>query len=98
MDNVKLTINGREVEAPPDATILETVRKHGLDEIPTLCHSPELEPYASCFLCVVEVKGRPNLVPACATRVAPGMEVTTRNERIVESRKTALAYCYKFWQ
>jgi hypothetical protein len=76
--------------SPPDATILETVQKHGLDEIPTLCHSPELEPYASCFLCVVEVKGRPNLVPACATRVAPGMEVTTRNERIVESRKTAL--------
>lgn len=90
MDNVKLTINGREIEAPADATILETVRKHGLDEIPTLCHSPELEPYASCFLCVVEVKGRPNLVPACATRVAPGMEVTTRSERILESRKTAL--------
>ena len=90
MDNVKLKINGREIEAAPDATILEVVRAHGLDEIPTLCHSPELEPYASCFLCVVEVKGRPNLVPACATRVAPGMEVTTRNDRIVESRRTAL--------
>ncbi len=71
-------------------TILEAVREHELGAIPTLCHSPELEPYASCFLCVVEVKGRPNLVPACATRVAPGMEVTTRNDRIVESRKTAL--------
>lgn len=90
MDDVKLKINGREVEASPDATILEAVRKHGLDEIPTLCHSPELEPYASCFLCVVEVTGRQNLVPACATRVAQGMEVTTRSERILESRKTAL--------
>jgi formate dehydrogenase major subunit len=90
MENVKIRINGREIEAAPDATILEAVRAHGLDEIPTLCNSPELEPYASCFLCVVEVKGRPNLVPACATRVAPGMEVTTRNDRIVESRRTAL--------
>lgn len=90
METVKIKINGREIETAPDRTILEVVREHELDAIPTLCNSPELEPYASCFLCVVEVKGRPNLVPACATRVAPGMEVTTRNERIVESRRTAL--------
>jgi len=90
MENVKIKINGREIEAAPDKTILEVVREHELDAIPTLCHSQELEPYASCFLCVVEVKGRANLVPACATRVAPGMEVTTRNDRIVESRRTAL--------
>lgn len=90
MDSIKLKINGHEVEARPGMTILEVVREHGLDEIPTLCHSPELEPYGSCFLCVVEVKGRPSLVPACATRVAPDMEVQTRNERILASRKTAL--------
>jgi formate dehydrogenase major subunit len=90
MEKVKIKVNGREIEAAPGATILEAVREHELDAIPTLCHSPELEPYASCFLCVVEVKGRPNLVPACATRVSPGMEVTTRNDRIVESRRTAL--------
>ena len=90
MEPIKIKINGREIETAPDKTILEVVREHELDAIPTLCHSQELEPYASCFLCVVEVKGRPKLVPACATRVAPGMEVTTRNERIVESRRTAL--------
>lgn len=90
MENVKIKINGVEIEAAPGKTILEVVREHELDPIPTLCHSQELEPYASCFLCVVEVKGRPNLVPACATRVAPGMEVTTRNDRIIESRRTAL--------
>jgi formate dehydrogenase major subunit len=90
MSPIQLKINGREITARPGATILEVVREQQLDEIPTLCHSPELEPYASCFLCVVEVKGRWNLVPACATRVAPNMEVTTRNERILASRKTAL--------
>ena len=90
MEHVKIKINGREIEASPDKTILEVVREHEIDAIPTLCHSQELEPYASCFLCVVEVKGRPNLVPACATRVAPGMEVTTRNDRIVTSRRSAL--------
>ncbi len=90
MENIMVKINGQEIEAAPGKTILEVVTENGLDEIPTLCHSPELEPYGSCFVCVVEVKGRPNLVPSCATRIAPGMEVETRNERIIASRKTAL--------
>ena len=90
MDSVKIAINGKEVETRPGITILEAVREHRLDDIPTLCYSPELEPYGSCFLCVVEVKGRPNLLPACATRVAAGMEIETRNARVLASRKTAL--------
>lgn len=90
MEKITLKINGREIEATPGKTILEVVQENQLDDIPTLCHSPELEPYGSCFVCVVEVKGRNNLVPACATRVVPDMEVETRNERITASRKTAL--------
>ncbi len=90
MSTIKLTINGREIEAPSGATILEVVHDQGLDTIPTLCHSPELKPYGSCFLCVVEVEGRPNLVPSCATRALDGMKVETKNERIKASRKTAL--------
>ena len=70
MAMVNLEINGRKITARPEATILEVVAENKLDDIPTLCHSPELKPYGSCFLCVVEVAGRPNLVPACATRVA----------------------------
>lgn len=86
---IKLSINGQEIEAAAGKTILEVVRENELDDIPTLCHSKELAPYGSCFVCVVEVEGRKNLVPSCATRIAPGMEVTTRNERITSSRKTA---------
>ncbi|MBN2069942.1 MAG: FAD-dependent oxidoreductase [Candidatus Krumholzibacteriota bacterium] len=90
MEKIRIIINGREVEAVPGKTILEVVREYQIDDIPTLCHSEELEPYGSCFLCVVEVKGRNNLVPACATRISPGMEIETRNERVIASRKTAL--------
>ncbi|HYL79892.1 MAG TPA: FAD-dependent oxidoreductase, partial [Candidatus Acidoferrum sp.] len=88
---VELKINGGKVTARPGQTILDVVRESGLDEIPTLCHDPRLEPYGSCFLCVVEVKGSPRLVPACVTRVRDGMEVTTRSERIIHARKRALA-------
>ena len=90
MASVTVEINGRKVAAGSEKTILEVVTENALDKIPTLCHSPELKPYGSCFLCVVEVAGRPNLVPACATRVAEGMKVTTRSERVVASRRTAL--------
>ncbi len=87
---VELMINGKKVSEAPGQTILDVVRKHNFDEIPTLCHDPRLEPYGSCFLCVVEVKGAPRLVPACVTRIRDGMEVTTRSPRIVTARKSAL--------
>jgi formate dehydrogenase major subunit len=89
METINIKINGKEIKAQPGQTILEVVRGQKLDDIPTLCHSDELKPYGSCFVCVVEVKGRPNLVPSCATRVMPDMEIETRNERILDSRKTA---------
>ena len=90
MDKIRVLINGKAIEAAPGKTILEVVHENELDNIPTLCHSQELEPYGSCFVCVVQVKGRDNLVPACATRISPDMEIETRNERIMASRKTAL--------
>ena len=80
---VKLTIDGTEIEVEDGATVLDAARALGKD-IPTLCHDELLKPFASCFLCVVEIKGRPNLVPSCSTVAAPGMVVTTENARIAE--------------
>ena len=64
---IQATIDGREVTVPAGTTILDAARDLGID-IPTLCHHETLSPAASCRLCVVEVEGRPNLMPACATR------------------------------
>ncbi|MCK4548201.1 MAG: FAD-dependent oxidoreductase [Candidatus Eisenbacteria sp.] len=90
MSKINIEINGGAIEARAGQTILEVVEEQKLDEIPTLCHSPELKPYGSCFVCVVEVEGRPNLLPSCTTKVAEGMKIHTRNERVVRSRRTAL--------
>ncbi len=90
MQMISLKINEEQIQARQGQTILEVVHENHIDEIPTLCHSPELEPYSSCFVCVVEVKGRRNLVPACSTRVTPNMEVYTKNDRIIQARRTAL--------
>ena len=90
MELVKLHIDGRRVIADGRMTILEAARESGIASIPTLCHDDRLEPFASCFLCVVKVKGARTLLPACSTRVAAGMEVETTGPEIRRSRKAAL--------
>ena len=45
---------------------------------------------ASCRICVVEVEGRRNLAPACATRCENGMKVKTSSLRVLNARKTVL--------
>jgi formate dehydrogenase major subunit len=90
METINLKINGKDIQAKPGQTILDVVHEQKLDKIPTLCHSPELDPYGSCFLCVVEIKGRRFLAPSCATKVTEKMEVETRNERVISARRTCL--------
>ena len=88
--NLKITINDKEYTASPGQTILDVVRAHQVDDIPTLCYDPKLPTYGSCYLCVVEIKGLEKLVPSCSSPVADGMVVYTNNDRIRESRRTAL--------
>ena len=89
MSDVKLIIDGTEVSVPSGTTVLEAARTLGCD-IPTLCHNDELKPYGSCFLCVVQIEGRPNLVPSCTTACVDDMKVTTENEDIDGARKMCM--------
>ncbi|NLI23582.1 MAG: 2Fe-2S iron-sulfur cluster binding domain-containing protein [Bacteroidales bacterium] len=94
METIKVTIDNKQIEVPAGTTILEAARKAGI-RIPTLCHlklddmNIENRP-GGCRMCVVEVKNRRNLAPACATECMPGMEVNTHNIRVLNARKTVL--------
>lgn len=90
MEKIKLTIDGKEITASPDQTILEVIRENQVADIPTLCHDPKLPPYGSCYLCVVEVEGINKMIPSCSSPVAAKMVIHTDNERIRSARKTAL--------
>ncbi len=91
MKTIQLTIDGTTITAHPGETILEVVRRQGWDErVPTLCYEPDLPPYTSCFVCVIEQEGVGKLLPACSTPVAEGMVLHTRSERVTAARKTAL--------
>ncbi|HNR69968.1 MAG TPA: FAD-dependent oxidoreductase [Verrucomicrobiota bacterium] len=89
MSAIAIHIDGRPVSVPPGTTILGAARQLGI-AIPTLCHVEGFEPSASCFLCAVQIEGRPNLWPSCATPVAPGMAVITNSAEVRAARKTAL--------
>ena len=89
MPRVKLEIDGRRVSADANDTILDAAASIGIG-IPTLCHDRQLEPFASCYLCVVKVKGARSLLPACSTKVAHGMVVDTGSLEVRQSRKAAL--------
>ncbi len=84
-----LTINGRKVQAAPGASILDAATAAG-ERIPTLCHIKELFPSGACRMCVVEVKGKPNLTPSCAFPAEEGMEVQTRSPRVINARRTII--------
>lgn len=91
---ITLTIDGQEVSVPEGTTVLQAAEKLHM-KIPTLCYlSLEQIHYknqvASCRICVVEVEGRRNLAPACATPVAPGMKVITNSKRVLSARRKNL--------
>ncbi len=68
---VKLTINGKDIEAPEGTTVLQAAEMAGIS-IPRLCDHPHLTPYGGCRLCVVEVAGAPTLQPSCTLPVTRG--------------------------
>jgi len=92
--SIKLKINNQEVSVEAGSTILEAAEKLQI-KIPTLCHF-KLDSFhvehkqGSCRICVVEVKGRPNLAPACCTPVTEGMEIQTNTLRVINARRTVL--------
>jgi len=91
MSEILLTIDGKEVRAKQDMTLLEAARSAGIS-IPTLCHHDKLEPYGGCRLCIVEVesRGSKRMVVSCVYPVEKNIIVTTRSEKIDRIRKMIL--------
>ncbi|MBN2506113.1 MAG: bidirectional hydrogenase complex protein HoxU [Verrucomicrobia bacterium] len=84
-----LTIDGQMISAEENQTVLQAARDHDIP-IPTLCHLEGVADVGACRLCLVEIAGTPKLLPACVTRVAEGMVVTTNSERLRNYRRMIL--------
>lgn len=86
---VTLTIDGQQLTAHDDASLLHVAREHGID-IPTLCHLDGLSDVGACRICLVEIEGQSRLVPACIARPVEGMIVHTDTPRLQRHRRTVV--------
>ena len=89
MDQIECTLDGKKLTVAPGMTILQVAESQGI-RIPTLCHDRRLEPYASCWVCLVKVEKARGFVPSCATKVMPGMVITTTSPEVDAARRMAL--------
>lgn len=80
-------INGLKVSARRDETILTLLDRYGI-QIPTLCFMSGFTPTGACRMCVVEIEGLQNLVPACSHPVEEWMKIHTHSQRVQAARKT----------
>ncbi len=84
---MNIEVNGKTIEAKKGETILEALTRAGI-KVPTLCYMKDLAPTGACRICVVEIEGRPGLIPSCAYPVEEGMKIKTHSPRVVRARKT----------
>ncbi len=90
---IKITVNGMEIVAKKNDTILKAARREGV-YIPTLCYLSKCEPISSCRLCVIEAENHEGLILACQTKVVDGLVVNTNSKRLEEERRRIMQlYC-----
>lgn len=89
MKKIKITIDGKRIEAEKGQTILSAAKLKDIF-IPTFCHLDNLKPESFCFICVVDIEGEEDLLPACSTEVQEGMVINTASEKVLEARRTCV--------
>ena len=86
-DTLKITIDGKEIEAKLGQTILEAADAEGI-YIPRLCSHPDLKPIGSCRVCTVMVDGRPQA--ACVKPVMDGMVIENETPELLQHRRNII--------
>jgi formate dehydrogenase major subunit/NADH-quinone oxidoreductase subunit G len=90
MQKMTVTVDGKKVEVPVGATILEAANAAG-SRVPTLCHDNKLHPFGACRICLVEVEGTPRkFTPSCTTPATDNMVVKTSTPALIEARRMVL--------
>ncbi len=64
----KIVVDGKEIEVPPEFTLLQAAEAAGA-EIPRFCFHERLSIAGNCRMCLVELKGSPKPVASCAWQV-----------------------------
>ena len=91
MAMLTLEIDGKSVEVPNGATVMEAANKLGVF-VPHFCYHKKLSIAANCRMCLVQVEKAPKAMPACATPATDGMKVWTQSEPAVKAQKSVMEF------
>ena len=95
----KLIIDGKEIDVPPEYTLLQACEAAGA-EIPRFCFHERLSIAGNCRMCLVELKGSPKPVASCAWNVRdcrPGPkgelpEIDTKTPMVKKAREGVMEF------
>jgi NADH-quinone oxidoreductase subunit G len=87
----KLTIDGKEVDAPDGVNVIEAAEMLGI-EIPHYCYHPALSVPGNCRMCLVEIEKAPKLQISCNTKVTEGMVVHTQSAKTKAAQRAVLEF------
>jgi NADH-quinone oxidoreductase subunit G len=95
----KLIVDGKEIDVPPDYTLLQACEAAGA-EIPRFCFHERLSIAGNCRMCLVELKGSPKPVASCAWGVRdcrPGPKgeppvVNTKTPMVKKAREGVMEF------
>ena len=90
MKQFTIEIDRKTIAVSENMTVLEAAATAGI-EIPALCFSRQHGACNTCMVCGVRDSEK-GLVPACMTKVAPGMQLDSSTPEITEFRKQALEF------
>ncbi len=90
-DLVTVEIDGRTMQVPKGAMIIQAADKAGI-RIPRFCYHDKLPIAANCRMCLVDVEKAPKPMPACATPVMDGMKVYTQSKRALDSQRNVMEF------
>ena len=85
----RFTLNGTELEAHPQETILQCAQRHDI-AIPHLCYQEGYRADGNCRACVVEIEGERVLAPACVRTPRSDMKVRSDSARATHSQRMVL--------
>ncbi len=88
-------INNQPFEFKQGETILSFIRRHhGKKSVPTLCDSPNLDPFGSCRICSVDVAlekgGKTKAQASCHTPISEGLYIYPESDNIQKLRKNII--------
>src|SRR5712692_6556255 len=86
---MNLAIDGRPIEVPAGATVLDAVNALAIS-LPQLCKDPDRAPLGACRTCLVHVEGQRGTPAACHLPARDGMVVSTTHPDVVRVRAMVL--------